>query len=519
MCQTGVRLRSICYTGATANINSMKNFGTALARLVRSRLFFIAVVLLLLVEAGWIAWSSRYPMAFDEGTHLEIISVYAHQLSPFITEQPVGPASYGALVHNPSFLYHWLMSFPYRWLSAAFDAQTTVMLLRAINIAFAAGGLILFRRVLQRTKASAAITHASLLIFVLIPVVPLLAGQINYDNLLFLLLAWNLLLLLRFREQLLRGRKWNLSLMLGILSLGMLASLVKFAYLPLLTAIALYILFLWWRQRKHWRKLWRKDWHSATAGRKYSSLALFVIATSMFLGLYGVNLVLYRNLIPQCNQVLNIERCQSFGPWARNYSYAHQPLHQTNHNPIVYTGGWLEGMFRRSFFVINGPSGPAPYANSLPLPGITLAALGIFLVSLYPIVRYWRQIFAGDPVLVLLLFVGFVYIAALWGRLYFDYTRLDRLVAVNGRYLLLVILPVLVVMGLAYQQWLGRTGRGWLFAGILFLFLQGGGALSFIYFSNRDWYWEGDKTVLQANEQLQQVVKPLIINWPNGWKY
>ncbi|HEY5442555.1 MAG TPA: hypothetical protein VIJ68_03385, partial [Candidatus Saccharimonadales bacterium] len=145
---------------------------------------FRVILGLLVLQAAWIALSGRYPMAFDEDFHLGIIRLYAHHLSPFWSGQPAGGDQFGAVARDPSYLYQWLMSFPYRFVGLFTGDQTIqVLWLRAINIGLFTSGLVLYRRLLAKTGASRAMIHTCLLIFVLIPVVPLLAAQINYDNL------------------------------------------------------------------------------------------------------------------------------------------------------------------------------------------------------------------------------------------------------------------------------------------------------------------------------------------------
>jgi hypothetical protein len=136
------------------------------------------------------------------------------------------------------------------------------------------------------------------------------------------------------------------------------------------------------------------------------------------------------------------------------------------------------------------------------------------LVGLALVARYWRQVLGSDPILRILLFISFVYTVALWIKLYVAYVRLDRLVAINGRYLLLIILPVLAAMALAYRQWLSERWQGWLAAATFLIFLQGGGCLSFISFSNADWYWPNNPTILRVNQDAQHIVRPLVLDWP-----
>ena len=81
-----------------------------------SRIFFAGILTVFVLQALWFALSALYPMAFDEEVHFGIINIYAHQWSPFLAGQPAGADSFGAIARDPSYLFHYLMSFPYRLL-------------------------------------------------------------------------------------------------------------------------------------------------------------------------------------------------------------------------------------------------------------------------------------------------------------------------------------------------------------------------------------------------------------------
>ena len=99
-----------------------------------SNTFFAIILGIFVAQALWIAWSGAFSMAYDEFFHLGIIQEYAKGWTPFI-HQPSGPAVLGALERDPSFLYHYLMSFPYRIVVATLHTLTEqVIALRIINI-------------------------------------------------------------------------------------------------------------------------------------------------------------------------------------------------------------------------------------------------------------------------------------------------------------------------------------------------------------------------------------------------
>jgi hypothetical protein len=486
---------------------------------IGSRLFFAGTMVLFVLQATWLAISSRFPMAFDEDFHWGLIKLHAQQWSPVFSRQPPGQARYGALVTDPSFLYHWLMSFPYRLVTALTDNQMAqVISLRLINVALFALGLWLFWLVLSKTRASATIINIAMLFFVLTPVVILLAAHVNYDNLLFPLIAGSLLLLLRFREQLLEKRRLDSRALLGLGSIMCLASLVKYPYLPIMTGITAYVLYLLWRVRgrrpgKQRIKLWaalRKDWQRVPVWQKTTLLVLAVISVGLFTRTYGMDIARYHNPVPQCGQVLNVARCQTYGPWARNYYAAQHKMNAPNF--FYFAANWPAGMFLRLFFVINGSSGPDHYANYIAPIMAGVAAIG-GIIGLGLFARHGRRLLSHDRVLAILLIIMIWYIMALWGRNYHDYIQLGRMVAVNGRYFVMVILPFYLSAGLGWQQYLASKTQRFkavLLSATIVLFLQGGGIISFLAYSNGYWYWIDSPIVLRGNQQAHNLVKHVV---------
>jgi hypothetical protein len=485
--------------------------------LLGSKWFFGLVIAFFVLQAGWLAMSARYPMAFDEAHHVGVIQLYAEQWSPILTQQPDGPAPYGAITVDPSYLYHYLMSFPYRLLNSFVSNPIQVIVyLRLINVVFFAVSLVLFRKVLLKTRASPAVVHITLLFFTMVPVVPLLAAHVNYDNLLILLVALSLLIASKFREQLQKKRQCNAGLMLHVVSFCMLASLVKVAFLPIFLAVAAYLTYILVAHVGPPHKIWRsfgKNWRTLTKFNRTMAMSVFVLSLGLFFQRYGLNVIRYQNITPQCHQLLSVERCMADGPWARNYKIAKNKT-LTGGNPVTFLAGWTSGMFYRSFFAINGPGGPSTYDNKPPLPILSATAIAVFGFGAYKSVRLRSKLLSHDPALVFLLFVSFVYIAFLMGKLYYSYVDLGALVAVNGRYLVPIMLPIMLLIGLAYERFLRQRQQIALVIIVFFLFLQGGGALSFIYNSNVNWYRSDSQFVTQQSQRLQRATRPFIVNWP-----
>lgn len=455
-------------------------------------------------------------MAFDENYHVGIIRIYAHQWSPFFAHQPPGADQYSALTRDPSYLYHYLMSFPDRIVTQLTSSVTTeILTLRFINVALMVWALFLFRKLLLRTKAPVTWVHLVLLYFIMIPVVPFLAAQVNYDNLMIPLTALSLLLTVDLVALWRQEKTLNLGRLLALLGLVFLSALVTYPFLPFLVAIVAYLAWelfqLFRRSKEQWPQLIGSAWRRMSLAVKVSSILLFGLGLGLFLERDGYNTIAYGTPVPQCNQVLSIEQCKAYGPWYRNYQFE-LSKQKTPVNPFPFIGTWFHGMFQRSFFAVDGPE--TNYITRYPLPiiyitSIVLASGGALLIGVYG-----RKILRNYPVLRFLLAASMFYLIILFLQNYHYYEMLDQTVAINGRYLFPALVPLLLAVALAYRE-LMRRWQPWLKASfitlIFLLFLQGAGAMTFILRSNADWYWPNNQLVWDMNHWARAVLSHVVL--------
>lgn len=481
--------------------------------LIGSSRFFWVIIALFVLQTAWIALSGRYPMAFDEDFHLGIIRLYAHHLSPFWASQPSGADVFGAVGRDPSYFYQYAMSFPYRLIAAVTSSVAAqVLCLRAINIGLFAAGLAIYRRLLLKTGASRAMVHASLLIFILIPVVSLLAAQINYDNLFIPLVGLLLLLTVNFSEELQREKHINSRLLLGIISLGLLVSLVKYASLPIVAVSMIYLAARLMRVYKSPTALWRSFLDGCAGGDRKVLLALMlvvILAGGLFVERYGVNLIRYHTPVADCSQVLSERQCSAYGPWIRDHILALNKGDAAP-SPVHFTSEWVYGMWLRLFFAVDGPTSQFQTRGPLPVPAIS--AIVFASISAGLVLRYSRRIFAryNGSALSLLAATALVYVIVLYLNVYQAYARTGQPVAINGRYLL-PVLPVLILFSaLAFGELLKRQLRLKLLVtgGALLCLLWGGGALTYILRSSDNWYWPSP-AVRAANHAVQRTLGPV----------
>ncbi|HUS26694.1 MAG TPA: hypothetical protein VMY99_05090 [Nevskiaceae bacterium] len=480
-----------------------------------SRRFFYGVLIFFVLQAAWIACSATYPMPFDEDFHLGIITIYSHHWSPFLAVQPEGGDAFGALARDPSYLYHYLMSFPYRLLALITDSQTAqIIVLRVMNVSLFTAGLALFRRVLLRAGLSRAFTHTSLMLFVLIPIVPQLAAQVNYDNLLMPLVAWILLLVFSLLDGL-KKRRIDAATVGLLASLCLLTSLVKYAFLPILAAIVVFVGIAAWRYFDHNLKhLWHALWRGVGVLSRPIKIGLVValaLSAGLFVQRYGINMVTFHSPVPDCGDVLSMDHCSAYGPWIRNYNYALiKDDAAFTHNPIYYLGMWLYWLWYRLFFAISGPNNA--YTNYPPLPWPAWTFVTIAVAGLVTAVWWGRRALRNSTYLQLFLLIVVLYVGALFAEDYSQYLQTGQPVAINGRYLLPVMLLATALIGKLFGLALkgALRAKAALAACAIILFLQGGGVFTFIARSDASWYWP-NTTVIRVNNAARHLLSPFTV--------
>lgn len=488
-----------------------------LHRALASQKFFYGIIAFLIVTSVWVAISSLYPMAFDEDFHLGIIKLYADVWNPFSFVQPSGPAPFGALETDPSYLFHYLMSFPYRLLAHFTTSETVIVIvLRFINVTLFVVAVILYRKVLLRAKVSPAITNTVLAVFVLIPVVPLLAGQINYDNLLMLIVAMVFLLAITIREKLVAKHELPAASILWLVVLLLFTAVVKYAFLPIAVGVVFYLCYEIVRALKKNDELpsaFLRDAKKITWPLKVGFIVLLSVGLTLCVQRYVGNIVKYHDLVPDCATVLDEERCAAYSVWNRDNTYAQNKPDAEIRGPIGYTViDWSWGMWQRLFYTLAGPTNDYATRRPLPVPSI----MAIVLVAFGAVFVLWfgKRILKEYPVFPLFLVVSGLYVAALWLQEYQMYVYTARPVAINGRYLI-PLLPVLgAITAIAYVKFfkaIKRPQYGSIFATVvLILFLQGGSIATYVVRSEPNWYWH-DSFMQDANQNLQKILQSVTI--------
>ena len=495
----------------------LNNILQTLYRIISSSKFFFVVIALLLVQAIWFALTVQYPMAFDENYHFGVIQFYSQQLLPFMSVQPPGSEAYGDLVRYDSYMFHYLMSFPYR-LIAAFtsDQVVQIIILRFMNIGLFIAGMFVFRRLLKRLNISEALTNFSLLMLILIPIVPFLAATINYDNLAFLIVPLFIALTISCSESIKRG-ELSANTFILTLAAGVFGSLVKFAFAPIFAIAIIYLLVLLFRSKTKKRIFTniKHSFNSNSLGIKILLVCVAVLSIGLLAERYGVNLVQYQRFQPSCEKVRPVSECTQYGPWGRDYNTA-QKVKITNppYNPeiFLFLPVWIGNYMSRLYFAIN-----YDYVNYAPLPLPYYTAYAIGLIGMMLSIFYWKTIARVNPHMLLVALIVAVYVGALYYVNFTAFLKLHTIVAANGRYLILVLPFIFVFFGLAYQKLFtklyNKRAKNMLvaLALVVTLFtLNGGGATTHLLRIQPYGYWQNTPAP-EINSALKNIVAPTVL--------
>ena len=495
----------------------LRTISSSVVRIVSSNYFFYAIVAYFVLNSLWFVFTALYPMAFDEEFHLGIIHIYAQGWSPFITVQPAGTEYLSGVTRDPSFLFHYVMSFPLRFVQLFTDSQfVQIIVLRLLNVAFLGSSLFIYRRLLLNAKLSNFVVHGALALFVLIPIVTFLGAQINYDNVMIPLTGLALIHALKILTAW-RSGNWSIKNVLILLAIMLVASVIKYVFLPLAVGIVLYMAWTLYRSLTLKKLQVRSFKKEASAVSKKTYLiagGVVIILLTLFVQRYGVNTITYGTPLPSCDQVLSIDECRSYGPWNRNYNMAQQLPPDFSPNVVQFTAEWFFGLWMRCLFTIAGLANN--YENYRPLPAIGTTVIVLAITGFIVLLTQLKRVFKGQHALQLFMVMALVYCGILYMENFSQYKETGHFVAINGRYLL-PLLPLIFVIyarafGSLFARLHARSASALLGLLVLLVFLlQGGGASGWIVQSSRAWYWQNN-VMESVNQTTRTLLKPFIIS-------
>ena len=485
---------------ARAQKVSVRTYET-LVDVLGHRAFAAVVVGAFAFQAAWVSLSARL-VIYDEEYHLLAVEAFSRHPTPFF-EQTLADGELGDAERYGSWLYHYLMSFPWRvarGLGVGYDDR--VLLLRLVTVLMVAASLVVFRRLFRELGATRAVANVAMLVVSVTPLLVFLAGAVSYDNMLMLMAALFFLSAVR----LWRAETFDVGLWLSVIALGTFGSLTKYTFLPIVAFLGVVLIV---RQVPHLRAIGREsrlylaDLDRVVLTRRVALVVVALLGLALFIERYIVNLVVYGAPVPACERVHEVEICEIYGPWARNVALdaAYPDASPSLSSMIGFaTNLWVPLMLQYSTLIgvvdaANEPvSSTGPHVAGAILAFAVPAVLTVLLLA-------WGRLRAIPGVRLLLGAAAF-YLLVLFGQNYLDYLTLGGAVGVAGRYAL-VVLPIAVGLAcigvaqvLAATSTTGVRSVKVLLLGVLVVGLtQGGGISSYLWAAQPGWLTDDSSAV------------------------
>ncbi|MBT1672856.1 hypothetical protein [Curtobacterium flaccumfaciens] len=424
-----------------------------------SRASFVVVLTVFVVMgfafAGW--FHVHVAAAPDERGHVWNILLYAERpvlAGPYLQQVDPSQLWMGELVRSPLYLYHYLMSFPARGaLAIGLDYEEVVFVLRAVDVLWAASGLIALRSLFQHARVPASIGLLAIVATAFTGRFTWQAASVSYDAPAMAALFVFAAVAVRF------VRGGGLRTLAWMAVAALFALLMKYSQAPFVLAGGFFAILLRYRAAG-WSWL-RHPVQRAVGGlraRPGQSIVLLVIGgvlTALAIERFGLNLLQFHAVNPACTALHSRADCMDYAIFRRNYaaSRAHD-LAEVNGTlpafaPLSFLWSWVTIYFQSLFFFW-GASFPWRPNPSVVVFGASSAVVGIGIA-----LTQARRIL-HDAALTWCAAVAATYTFAVLCFNAATMVNLGESYAFSGRYLLPAMPLAVVVVLVGVRTWLRR---------------------------------------------------------------
>jgi hypothetical protein len=392
-------------------------------------------------------------IAPDEHRHIANILFYAQRsvaAGPIIDSVPTRDLAMGEVLRFPSYAYYYVMSFPVKlMLHESVPYGWVVVSLRLVNVVFGALGLVAVRRLVEAIGFSAPTAVLTTVLLAFTGRYVWQSAAVSYDAPATTLFLVCLLLTVRY------VRDPASAALGGAVVAGAWAIITKYTFLPfVVVAIVLAIVLV--AQRDGLRRALdprraasdlATDLRRRTV-RTTARLVAFVVAAVVLVERYGINLVRYRQVNPDCDKLHTHQQCLTFDIYARNYAF--ERVHdldivtgksQPSVDALEFVGRWCTTYLQSIFFYRDRNS-----AWVLD-PGVALLGTVVFVAACLALLLTLRKLLRSRAV-VWAFAVAAVYVVAMFVFNVRTVLQLDQELAFSGRYLV-PVLPIVYAFALA----------------------------------------------------------------------
>ncbi len=332
----------------------------------------------------------------DSSYHLEVSQAY----STTVFRPENTPDTYQWRdITRISYLFFWING---RILNINNGVLDEVILLRIVNLIYSLGTLfvtyLLSKEIFKNrgVRILPVFFLSSTLMFVF------LSASINYDNLANLLSVLSILFFVKFVKS-----KVDIKYLLLMILFLCLGALTKFTVLPLALILVLLTIIDIFKKKKYLKNI--------KIGKEYFLLLPILLFGFLNIELYGINIIKYGGLEPDCNKILTHEQCLQNGVYFRDN--------------VTFKSTQIDGLKGYIRLLTTGERiGPIRYFLKW-LPNFTMKIYGIFAdQSLFMPEPFWY------------LFISFFLLATVLGVI--NFKKWDRV----ERYLIVISLFYFVIL-------------------------------------------------------------------------
>jgi hypothetical protein len=430
--------------------------------LITSRRFLVILVGIVILQGLWYAFNFR-PVIFDEGRHIDFIRLYSERINPFVSLQEPKWDALGEVTREPSYFYYYLMSWPLRFINILTDSfKIQLFFLRLIHIVFFAAAIVIYDKFFRRIGLSTVITRIVLLFLIITPAIAVLPGAVSYDSPNLLMSG----LLLYVAACLLRLNWVDYRLLSFLVLITGLGSVIKFTFLALALPVIAYVIFDLVSNKKFRIPKVAMSKSIVTLG------VLTIISIGLFIERPIKNLVVFKDLVPSCIELIGEDRCLKNYVQERDIIALKTREGKELKSLYEYTVvDWVPNMIR-SQVRLNPWDAPVP------------AMFALYSIAIYGgavmLLLYLRDLLKIKNIGFVLVTITF-YALVLFITNYQSYMKLGEVIATSSRYLLPVQPLFMVLIALALYQAF-RSNRKILLIGLLVtlaLFVTGGSVITY----------------------------------------
>lgn len=418
-----------------------------------NKIILISQLLVFFIFGLYLALSIRTNIGPDEPHHLYVAKAYSKTWG--VPENSPETYEFGDIT-SFNYLAHWVNA---RVLNVNIFGVDELHLLRITNLFFSTLTLlilsILSKHMIkeERYRVVPVILLANTLMF------QFLSSVINYDNLTNLLAVLSILYVVKIIKKPEEVR--NYSFWIVFASLGALA---KFTIFPLALIEALLVFYILIKEKQKFDLKKGKFW-------LYSSLAILFFMPVLLL--YGKNIVQYKDLLPECEEVMTIESCMYNGVFRRDYGqsagitvFSKKGLEMVSSwkwNPVKFFLIWSTEMNNRIYGIMAHKGMFIPFHLHFTFAVFPLSFAFLFLK------KFKKREKMDVYMLIILLFYTFV---LAFIQNYSTYLNRDGIIfALQGRYIFPVI-SIYYILLVNYMAKIENKGlRRFAFIFLIILFL------------------------------------------------